>query len=627
VLDDLELSAARWIWVGGKGGVGKTTVAAALAVDFADRGEPVLVLSVDPAHSLGDALGSKLGREPRPLPNIPQLWAFELDAQYERARFLEQRGEELRALLGRGTYLASEEIDEFLSLALPGIDEAAAVLRLLELRQRPEFARLVIDTAPTGHTLRLLDFPRLLGEWLTTLGALEQRHQTVVAAFAPGGATAPAAPFLNALRVEVEALARELTARERTRFVLVTTEEPVVMAETRRFHQALRRAGITSGGLVVNRSGGGAVESSYLQPGEELSEIGPLLQVSLLPEEPVGVEALRRLLERSGPAKPPPLRPRPPATGLRVGTRWIAPDERRLYVVGGKGGVGKSTIASALALSLSDRDRVVLLLGTDPAGSLAEVWEGSVTDQAVPAPGTPRLELRELDGAAAWQEFRAAHQAEADRFFARVLGQGDSAAADNHALQRLLQLAPPGIDELMALLQVVDLLDEAAYNAVVLDTAPTGHLLRLLELPDIALDWAHAIMRLLLRYREVTGLGGVAERMLAFARSVRRLRDALQNSGQTLIAAVALPEALSVPETERLLRRLAGLGMRADVLFINQLFGRAARIEPERARLAAQLLVRTEGTAAVGAPSLPAGPRGAAQLRSFAAAWRHLRAT
>jgi arsenite-transporting ATPase len=416
-----------WTFVGGKGGVGKTTVTAALAVALVDAGERVLALSTDPAHSLGDALENPLGPEPEPVPGVPGLEALEVDAAFERARFLERHRETLLRLMERGTLLAPDDVDGFLDLALPGMDELAALLRLVDLAASDPTLRVVVDTAPTGHTLRLLDLPRVAAGWIAAFEAMEARHRDVALALAGAYRPDDAARDLASLRADVERLAALLADPERTRFVLVTTPEPVVLAETRRYLEALRERGIAVGSVVVNR----------VAEGDELADVDlgaagegvPVVGIPLLAEEPVGIPALRAVGGAGAPLPPRPRSPRkrgerggrqavprfsPPSLagegsgegGLALGVPWFAPTDRRLYLVGGKGGVGKTTAASAVAARLAEEGRApVLLMSTDPAGSLGDVWETEV-GTAAEAPGVPGVWLRQVDAAAEWEAFR-----------------------------------------------------------------------------------------------------------------------------------------------------------------------------------------------------------------------------
>jgi arsenite/tail-anchored protein-transporting ATPase len=599
VLADRLRTGRRLTFVGGKGGVGKTTVAAALAVSLADLGEDALLVSLDPAHSVGDALERAVGPEPALVDAVPRLRALEVDAVRERTRFLERHRPALRELLERGTWLDGADAEALLELPLPGADELAGVLRLLDLLAAEPGARIVVDTAPTGHTLRLLAMPAEVRGWLDALGSMETRGRAVAEALAGGYRPGAAAGFLEALERDLRRFEALLRDADATRFVVVTTPEPVVTAETRRLRAALAAHGIASGGTVLNRA----------RPGEAMAEgedgdDAPPLRLPALAEVPVGVARLRALASLAAEEVAGP-EPGPPAEGGAGagpdGGAFPVP-ARRLFVVGGKGGVGKSTVASALAVRLADGGGEVVLLSTDPAGSLADVWGVPVDETPRRAPTVPSLELRQVDAAAAWDRFRERYRVEAERAVSGIAGVGAA---------RLLELAPPGVDELMALEGVAERLDAPGRPTVVLDTAPTGHLLRLLEAPADVLAWAHTAMRLLLRYREVVGLGDAAERVLRFARSLRALRARLTDPAETAVWLVTLPEPMVAAETRRLAERLAALEMPVQALVVN----RAGASAPELPVPAGVPLVAV-------APEWPRGPAGAESLRAFANAWR-----
>ncbi len=582
-----------------------------------DAGERVLALSLDPAHSLGDALGVELGPEPTVVEGVRGLSAFELDAELEKARFLEQHRPSLLRLLEGGTYLEQADIESFLGLSLPGVDELAALLRLMGLITGDAMPRVVIDTAPTGHTLRLLSLPRTAQAWLNALRAMEAKHRAVAEALAGTYPGDEATRFLAQLGSDLDRLAALLIDAERTRFVLVTTGEPVVLAETRRLRDALAREHLAIGGVLVNRA------AAALDAEEAFAGL-PIAHVPLLPQEPCGPEGLRRF---AAAAHGSPLRSGPRAKaaaeaqsgqedGLRVGQPFLPPADRRIYLVGGKGGVGKTTIASAVAVHLArETGGRVLLLSTDPAGSLTDVF------------GTDRpagVELRQVEAKAAWESFRQEYRAETERLFANLLGRGLTAEADRRVVERLVDLAPPGVDELMAMLEVVDLAEVPSYNALVLDTAPTGHLLRLLEMPSVGIEWAHALLRLLLKYREVVGLGEMAERILGLARALRSLRARLADRARTMLLIVALPESLSIPETGRLLSRLERLGLVPGVLIVNRLLMESGEVVPERVPAARRLLQLEGAPPAAGAPEWEREPRGVEELLKFAQSWRRV---
>jgi arsenite-transporting ATPase len=281
--------------------------------------------------------------------------------------------------------------------------------------------------------------------------------------------------------------------------------------------------------------------------------------------------------------------------------------------------VGKSTASAALAAWLArERGGPVLLLSTDPAGSLGDVLGQPVGAEPAVVEGRPGLLVQQVDAGAAWERFHSRYREDTERLFASL-----TADADREVVRRLVDLSPPGLDELMAVMEVTDALEAGAYGALVVDTAPTGHLLRLLGMPDLALDWAHALLRLLLKYRSVVGLGDLAERVLQLTHSLRGLRGRLQDPAVTWLLAVALPEGLSVPETARLLAGLRERGVPVGALLVNRLLS-AGAMRPEAAREASALLKVARGLPCAAAPEGERGPVGVEALEAFAGEWRTL---
>jgi len=262
-----------WVLVVGKGGVGKTTCAAALAVAAADLGTETLVLSTDPARALSDALNAPLGADPIAIAGVEHLSGFQLDAAAERDRFLARWREVLVTIVDRGTYLERSDVTSLVDGALPGVDETMALLRLAELATDARWQRVVIDTSPTGHTLRLLDLPRTFTHLLALLDAMQEKHRFMVRALMHRYRTDDADAFLDAMRTRVASLTRLLGDRARCAAVLVTREEPVVLAETVRYAHALAERGIAVGAVVVNASDGDCEASAAEVTNELLGEL------------------------------------------------------------------------------------------------------------------------------------------------------------------------------------------------------------------------------------------------------------------------------------------------------------------------------------------------------------------
>lgn len=238
----------------GKGGVGKTTLAAASAVRAAEQGEDVLVASIDPAHSLADVLDVPLTDEPAVV--SAGLWALQLDAR----ALLAQRWPEVRGLLADlrdGADVASAGLDpvalgvEELTV-LPGAEEMLALLQVRRLAESGRWDLLVVDCGPTAETLRMLALPASAAGYLRRAWP---RHRRVVHAAIgrPGGGLVRAATMLDAWEAEALALAALLTDSQRVSVRLVLTPDRVVLAETRRTLTALALHGLAVDGVVVNR--------------------------------------------------------------------------------------------------------------------------------------------------------------------------------------------------------------------------------------------------------------------------------------------------------------------------------------------------------------------------------------
>ncbi|HVF58941.1 MAG TPA: ArsA family ATPase [Thermoanaerobaculia bacterium] len=303
---------------------------------------------------------------------------------------------------------------------------------------------------------------------------------------------------------------------------------------------------------------------------------------------------------------------------------FLAPPGTRLLLFAGKGGTGKTTCAAAAALLLAERDpaRPVLLLSTDPAHSLADVLGTPLDDSECPVPGAPpNLRARELDAPARYRSWRRRLQGGLDELL------GAELALDRAVVEGLLEVDPPGLDELVAILDLADLAEGDGERLVVLDTAPTGHALRLLEMPALALAWDHALLAILLKYREVLGLGELAAELVELARGLKRLQAVLTDPARTRCVAVARAAELPRRETGRLLAALAGIGVAAPIVLVNALTPRAgcARCRraaaAERRQLAALGRELPAGAAMIRAPAAFPPPRGAAPLAAWGRSW------
>jgi len=654
-------------FLGGKGGVGKTTLAAALALACTDVGQRALVLSTDPAHSLGDALGHRVGPRVTRVPLGPRvLDAVELDADRALGRWLRPRRDALRLITARGTYLDDADVERFLDLSLPGIDELAGLLEVTRMAETGRYDVAVVDTAPTGHTLRLLAVPEALGRIARVLGEMLAKHHFLLTRLSGRDRRDAADHLVAEIAAEAGRLARLLRDPGRSRFRWVVLPEILAVEEARDAARQLHASGIRVDEILVNRvAGAGARGSPFAQRRASaerqairaVQEAFPGHPLRLVPElaaEPRGPVALRALARHlAGRSSSRPRSGRPPVTRMvpsrRAGgsrqvpaswARWLAPPGTRLLLVTGKGGVGKTTCAAAAALTLGAAApaRRILLLSTDPAHSVGDVLAMRVGDTEQPLPAGPAaLRVRELDADRAFAARREGYRAAVDELFDAIRGDSRFDVAFDRAVARdLLDLAPGGLDELCALLTVTDTLFPPGaaprrHDLVVVDTAPTGHTLRLLALPGLALEWVRALLTTLLKYRRVLGLGTLAANLLELSRGLRHLQGLLADPAQARVVVVTRAAALPRLETLRLFRRLDAQGLAVSALIVNALTpadtGPATAVGAELrelGRLRAAMRRRRAGVPCLLAPAVAPPPRGVRALRSWAHTWTRI---
>jgi arsenite-transporting ATPase len=567
---DLLAALPRWVIVGGKGGVGKTTIAIALAKAAAPSGR-VLLLSTDPARALGPALGEPVGPHPTKLHSIPGVFAQQLDAAVERDAFLARWRETLVTVIDRGTYLDREDIVGFIDAVLPGTDEAMALLSLADLAASSEWDRVIIDTAPTGHTLRLLALPQTFRLVVDLLELMQDKHRFMVRALTHRYRADAVDAMLAELRQRVDALRALLTDPASTRLVLVARAEPIVVAETERYAAALPALGLTAGALVVNAVSDDSDPSALAS----LASLLPDVPHVTIPHRGRRAAVPRRVAQGdearsagesvAGDDEDPAwLRRRLHSDEARTAEDALRP----LTIVGGKGGVGKTTVACALAIEAARDEQLVLVVSTDPAPSIADALGLEVGDETVAI--APGLWARQADATAAFAEMQKAYRHRVDAVFDRLIGAGFDAAHDRKILQDLLALTPPGIDELYALATIGETLAAGQFDTIIVDPAPTGHLLRLLETPALALDWSHRIMRLALKYKEIASFTETMGDILTFAQRTRAVRDLLADPARSTVILVTLDEPLVRSETERLTVAVATLGLTVGAVIWNR---------------------------------------------------------
>lgn len=292
----LDHDTLRWVFVGGKGGVGKTTNSCSVALQLAKRRENVLIISTDPAHNLSDAYGQKFGKDPRPVNGIPNLSAMEIDPSATIEDWMEQQDGE-----GMGSMFKD------IIFGIPGIDEALSFAEVMKRVKQQDFSVVVFDTAPTGHTLRFLQFPTILEKALGKIRDLTQSMGPMLGSLMSSQGQNMDEMFgkLDEIRGTINEVNRQFTDPDLTTFICICIAEFLSLYETERMIQELTGFGIDTNTIIVNQliqvepdcnckrcKSRSTLQSKYLEQIHELYEDFHIVELPQLTDEVRGVEKL-----------------------------------------------------------------------------------------------------------------------------------------------------------------------------------------------------------------------------------------------------------------------------------------------------------------------------------------------
>ncbi|KAK3296953.1 anion-transporting ATPase-like domain-containing protein [Chaetomium fimeti] len=309
----LDQRSLRWIFVGGKGGVGKTTTSCSLAIQLAKVRRSVLLISTDPAHNLSDAFSQKFGKEARLIDGFENLSAMEIDPNGSIQDLLAGQGEgDAGADMGGMGGMMQD-----LAFAIPGIDEAMSFAEVLKQVKSLSYETIIFDTAPTGHTLRFLQFPSVLEKALAKVSQLSSQYGPLLNGFLGSNGTLPNGQNLNEMMEKLETLRATISEvntqfkdERLTTFVCVCIPEFLSLYETERMIQELASYGIDTHSIVVNQllfpkpgsdceqcTARRRMQKKYLEQIEELYDEFNVVKMPLLVEEVRGKERLERFSE------------------------------------------------------------------------------------------------------------------------------------------------------------------------------------------------------------------------------------------------------------------------------------------------------------------------------------------
>lgn len=546
----------RFIFFSGKGGVGKTSMACTTAVRYADEGKQTLIVTTDPASNLADVFEQEIGHQVTPINGVTNLWAMEIDPDKATDEYKERALAPIRALFP--TEIVNVMAEQMNS---PCTAEVAAFDRFTDFLDAPNFDSVIFDTAPTGHTLRLLELP---AEW----------SRTIEAASASNGQTClgPAAAIQDAKAKYDRALVAMRDA-SRTTFIFVLQPEATPIKETQRATAELAKLDIHTHEIIINGILPPAeatnpfftervkMQEKYLaQIARELQL--PARKMFLLDGEIKGAARLRAVAKmlfdgnamQASEANPPiEIRNQKFTNRNAEILPRILPREAshsRTLFFAGKGGVGKTSVSCVTAVWLAHRGYRTLLLTTDPAAHLGDVLGVPVGDAPALVEGVPNLWAVKIDAKAAAEAYKA-----------RILADAHARRRPPQAITAMAEeLDSPCTEEMAAFDRFIDFASQEMYDVIVFDTAPTGHTLRLLELP---IDWNKQLDVKIFASVDTAAADDVAK--ARFERVIAMMRD----PNRSTFGFVMYPESTPMVEAARAMTELATVGIHAGLVVAN----------------------------------------------------------
>lgn len=525
----------------GKGGVGKTSLACASAVALCDIGKRVLLVSTDPASNVGQVFATEIGNRVTAIAAVPGLSALEIDPPAAAKAYRERIVGPVRGKLPESVVRSIEEqLSGACTTEIAAFDEFTALLTDQTLLA--EYDHIVFDTAPTGHTIRLLQLPGAWSEFL------EQGKGDASCLGPLAGLEKQRSQYADAVAALADAA--------RTRLVLVARAQQSTLREVARTHEELAAIGLANQQLVINGlfpegaiAGDPLAMALWQREQQALAQmpqgIKGLAQdhIPLLATNLVGLDSLRQLLQSEGRAAQfstahSTVKQAQPELSSLVDE--LAADGHGLIMLMGKGGVGKTTLAAAVAVELASRGLPVHLTTSDPAAHLSETLAGS----------QPHLEVSRIDP-----------HAETERYRAQVLATKGAALDEQGRALLEEDLRSPCTEEIAVFQAFSRIIREAGKRFVVMDTAPTGHTLLLLDATGAY-------------HREIARQMG--NKGLHFTTPMMQLQD----PKQTKVLIVTLPEPTPVQEAANLQADLRRAGIEPWGWLINHSLQQAAVSSP-----------------------------------------------
>jgi arsenite-transporting ATPase len=541
----------QYIFFSGKGGVGKTTMACATAVDYAQAGRKTLLVSTDPASNLADVFEQKIGHTITPIKDAENLWAVEIDPDEATKEYKERIIAPFRGLMPDDVI---ESIDE--QLSGPCTTEMAAFDRFIDFMQTSDYDFVIFDTAPTGHTIRLLELPV---DWSTHIEE---------AAKGSGQTCMGPVQTIQESRNRYDKATQLLRDPTQTKFIFVMRPEELSLYETQRALGELGQLGITSAETIINGVLPPEVcdidffKKKYEAQQEVIRKTEAAIptpkRFTLLRDNEVkGVAAFRDIAAELVHDRKPVFKSNsgstaPASSSLRgpdTAALWqpVNGHTRAIFFTG-KGGVGKTTVSCLAALHLAGQGFNTLLVTTDPAAHIGEVLDVEVGHEPVPV--TENLHAVMVDQEEAFRQYKK-----------KTLDEARGKYSDDMLVAMEEELNSPCTQEMAAFDRFIQFIESARYEVIVFDTAPTGHTLRLLDLP---FDYARQVEMMFAADETRAAKEAPRERF-------GNIIDILRNPERAVFNLVLYPESTPILESYRAMKELKSAGIKTQMIVANMI--------------------------------------------------------
>ncbi|TLD39826.1 MAG: Arsenical pump-driving ATPase [Candidatus Jettenia ecosi] len=481
------------------------------------------------------------------------------------------------------------------------------MIELANLTESNAYDSIILDTAPTGHTMKFMQMPYLVKKWTCVLNLMMEKHRYLsklyVKRYQPDDADAFIEAFIKGAK-KIERMLQDKSCE----FVPVMLPEILSMKETQRFLSVLKKYKVPAKTIIINRvypvSDCYFCSTQYSRQAKHIDEIKSslhgynLLRMPLCNAEIQGKESLLKfaqamvnsfhqdnnqgaqngslgefpgdtrlsslLLKQAGDFPEFPLHKNEPG-GMKVflnGMKRLPALKSSLefLLFSGKGGVGKTTLACATALSWSNSypEKRILLFSTDPAHSLSDCLDVVIGGDGL---SLHNLSIQEMNAEEEYQNLKHLYSEEIRDFMAAFTKRDASVhiVFEKEILESLIEIAPPGIDEVMAITSIIDYMDKGSFDIFILDTAPTGHFIRFLEMPELTLDWLKFFFNLFLKYKNNVRMPKISAFLVDLSKKIKKLLTLLHDKEKSLFIPIAIPTEMAYEETKDLLEAVKRL--------------------------------------------------------------------